>query len=1008
MDVSPATWNALSRFLDEAFDLKPDAREPWLERLAVLRPDLAPALCKLLAAHATGETTDVLSRLPALSRTVGEAAQHPGLARGDRVGPYVLLQVIGGGGMADVWLARRDDGAFNREVALKLPLVSSLRRDLAIRFARERDILARLEHPNIARLYDAGVSAEGLPYLAMEYVDGRPLTAWCDERQLGVAERLHLFAQVLAAVQFAHANLIIHRDLKPSNILVTSDGTVSLLDFGIAKLLAAEDRAPLTELSQWGGRALTPNYASPEQIQGEPLTIASDVYSLGVVLFELLTGARPYQLKVHSVAQLEEAIVSADPLQPSSTVTTESASARGVSTRRLTRQLGGELDTILLKALAKSPARRYPTVAALGEDLERHLNGQPVHAQPASAWYRVRKFVARHRWPVLGTAAASVAVLVVATVAIVEARRVSVQEGLALAEARKATAVKDFLIEILSVADPGSPSEKPARETTVQQAMDLAAERIGPALADQPETKMAVLEALSWVSGSLGLGERSIALRKEGLALSERHDGVPHPNQRQFLVGLAQAEMFFGDSEEARRWLERSEGLFRVLGDTTSVYYARALKVRANLALQGSAPDFERSIEVFEQAAELFRKRYPHDWGRMGTLFSLAQTLRSVGAPDRAEAIADEAVSMAGTSERPGTDVPGAYYLRAIIRESNGNLQGAEGDYAAAATGYQRAAGPMHFLTLQNAVLHGFALTEMGQRDRGLKMVEASTAALARVSHGSNTHAGAVYRLGAAEVLVGRFDRAIPLLEEARELFLQHHLELERNVATVNLAAAQAQHGRYGEARALLEEAMSLRRKQEQVVLLSVAEVHLGLGRVALEQERFAEARTELDQALSGSTGTLRGDLERQVLAQAALARVAQLEGNGPGALAASEHALAATHSERIQQLPQMSVAALEARGMSLCHFGRPGEGEPLLARAATLAESVLDPGSPLLARMWLARADCLLELGQVEQARALSESAAAVVGAGVAVAPSTTKSLRAVRARLQGTRSSR
>ncbi|MGZ6080565.1 MAG: serine/threonine-protein kinase, partial [Myxococcaceae bacterium] len=280
MNVSPATWNALSRLLDEAFDLEPDARGPWLEQLAVLRPDVAPALCQLLAAHATGETTDVLSRLPALSHTVGGAPQHPGLAKGDRVGPYVLLRVIGGGGMADVWLARRDDGAFDREVALKLPLVSSLRRDLAIRFARERDILARLEHPNIARLYDAGVSADGLPYLAMEYVDGLPLTTWCDERRLGLAERLQLFAQVLAAVQFAHANLIIHRDLKPSNILVTGDGHVSLLDFGIAKLLAAEDRAPQTELSRWAGRALTPDYASPEQIKGEPLTIASDVYSL--------------------------------------------------------------------------------------------------------------------------------------------------------------------------------------------------------------------------------------------------------------------------------------------------------------------------------------------------------------------------------------------------------------------------------------------------------------------------------------------------------------------------------------------------------------------------------------------------------------------------------------------------------------------------------------------------------------------------------------------------------
>jgi serine/threonine-protein kinase len=447
--------------------------------------------------------------------------------------------------------------------------------------------------------------------------------------------------------------------------------------------------------------------------------------------------------------------------------------------------------------------------------------------------------------------AASAALLVVATVAIVEARRVSVQERLALAEARKATAVKDFLIEILTVADPGSPSEQPARETTVQQAMDLAAERIGPALADQPETKMAVLEALSWVSGSLGLGERSIAPARKAWRCPNDTTGVPHSNQRQFLVDW-RAEVFYGTPRRAR-WsngARRSSGCWATRRRCTG----QALKVRANLDLLGSAPtssDQSRSRTGRRAVPEALPPRLGAD----RHLFSLAVTLRSVGAPIARRRLPTGCVH-GRTSERPGTDVPGAYYLRAIIRESNGNLQGAEGDYAAAATGYQRAAGPMHFLTLQNAVLHGFALVEMGQRDRGLKMVEASTAALARVSHGSDTRAGAVDRLGAAEVLVGRFDRAIPLLEEARELFLQHHWELGRTVATVNLAAAQAQHGRYGEARALLEEAMSVRRKQEHVVLASVAEVHLGLGRVALEQERFAEARTELDQALSGSSMT--------------------------------------------------------------------------------------------------------------------------------------------------------
>ena len=242
MDVSAATWGALSKLLDEALDLEPAARATWIDRLDVPQPEFAPLLRKLLAAHATSETTDLLQRLPPLDVPEARSARQ-GSAVGSRIGPYRLKREIGSGGMADVWLAERADGAFERDVALKLPRISRLRRDLAARFARERDILARLEHPHIARFYDAGVTEDGLPYLAMEYVDGQPITKWCDEHRLDIAARLGLFAQVLDAVQFAHANLVIHRDLKPSNILVTDDAQVQLLDFGIAKLLSDEEIA---------------------------------------------------------------------------------------------------------------------------------------------------------------------------------------------------------------------------------------------------------------------------------------------------------------------------------------------------------------------------------------------------------------------------------------------------------------------------------------------------------------------------------------------------------------------------------------------------------------------------------------------------------------------------------------------------------------------------------------------------------------------------------------------
>ena len=308
--------------------------------------------------------------------------------------------------MSSVWLAERSDGQLKREVALKLPLTGP--RMQVERFLRERDILAALTHPNIARLYDAGISEIGQPYLAMEYVAGTQLIDSCDERLLGIRERLRLFVQVMEAVQFAHAELVIHRDLKPSNILVTSDGRVVLLDFGIGKLLT-EETAEETELTQMSGRLFTPGYASPEQIGGQPLTTASDIYSLGVVLYELLTGVRPYRLKYESRAALEEAILKEDLRRPSQNkFSPQVAAARGTSQRALARTLAGDLDTIVLKALKRNPQERYASVSAFAQDVINHLHKLPVSARPDSLWYRMGRFTARYKVPV---AAASVALL---------------------------------------------------------------------------------------------------------------------------------------------------------------------------------------------------------------------------------------------------------------------------------------------------------------------------------------------------------------------------------------------------------------------------------------------------------------------------------------------------------------------------------------------------------------------------------------------------------------------
>jgi serine/threonine protein kinase/Tfp pilus assembly protein PilF len=335
-----------------------------------------------------------------------------GLSPGACVGPYELIRLLGAGGMAEVWLARRADGAFKREVALKLPLLTPRRRDLERRFVHERDILASLEHPNIARFYDAGIDIEGLPYLSMEYVQGTTLVAWCDTQSLGTSARLALFLQVLEAVTYAHKKYVIHRDLKPSNILVTDSGQVRLLDFGVAKLLQGEDRWDETQLSRVYGQALTPDYASPELLGGARVDARSDVYSLGMVLYELLTGTRPYRLSARaSIAALSQAAAAADIKSPSTQVTPEASIARDTTEDQLARKLRGDLDAIVLKALAKDPAERYDSAASLAEDLQRYSHGAAVKARSSPIVYPVGKFLRRNRATVWLAAMSVIAIL---------------------------------------------------------------------------------------------------------------------------------------------------------------------------------------------------------------------------------------------------------------------------------------------------------------------------------------------------------------------------------------------------------------------------------------------------------------------------------------------------------------------------------------------------------------------------------------------------------------------
>jgi WD40 repeat protein/tRNA A-37 threonylcarbamoyl transferase component Bud32 len=393
-------WERIEAALDEILAL-PETQWPEAsERLADGDTSLLAEIQSLLAC--SGGIDPVLDR---------RVADPDTALIGKRFGPYAVLALLGHGGMGSVWLAERVDGLFARKVALKLVHPALVGGVTTERFTREREILASLNHPNIARLLDAGFAEDGQPYLALEYVAGTPLTTYCDDHHLSIRARLELFRQVLAAVQYAHAHLVIHRDLKPANILVTADGQAQLLDFGIAKLLT-EGEAKATELTQMGGRALTPDYAAPEQIVGAPITTAADVYALGVMLYELLTGERPYKLKRDSRGALEEAILRTDPVAPSRAALSQAAAAaRAMSAGKMSSAFKGDLDTITAKALKKSPTERYATANAFGEDIARYLRGDVVLAQPDTFVYRALKF-ARRYW--VGIAATGALMLTLA------------------------------------------------------------------------------------------------------------------------------------------------------------------------------------------------------------------------------------------------------------------------------------------------------------------------------------------------------------------------------------------------------------------------------------------------------------------------------------------------------------------------------------------------------------------------------------------------------------------
>ncbi len=568
--------NPWERLFDELVEESAEVRAARLAEIAGCDPDLARFVAGLLAADRTEEAlvgTPILARAPVfvasalesgVAKLDADEAAAPGAvaasgtasaAEPETIGPYQLVRRLGEGGMGEVFLAERFDGEFEQRVALKRIRAGLDSRAIAERFLRERQILARLDHPGIAHLLDGGSTEDGDPYFVLEHVEGVPITDWCEQRSATLEARIRLMIEVADAVDAAHRQLVVHRDLKPTNILVTATGRVKLLDFGIAKLLQPE--AFDERQTQVGGQPLTPAYAAPEQILGEAVTTATDVYSMGALLFELLTGRPPFDRAGRPLPALVRA-VDAETLERPSVVA--ASAAAGEPEREIVRgfapRLAGDLDSIVLKALNREPGRRYPSAAALRDDLRSFLDGRPVAAQPDSVGYRARKFIGRHS---LGVAAG----LVISAALVAGVVVVLWQAGVARDEARRADRVKSFLIDLFREADP---SQTLGETITAREILDKGARRLDEQLVEEPAVRAELLDAIVQVERSLGLLEPA-ARRADTVVALRRFDSGRQPLAlAASLVTRAEVHYDLGELVPARAQLDEALVLSPGLG----------------------------------------------------------------------------------------------------------------------------------------------------------------------------------------------------------------------------------------------------------------------------------------------------------------------------------------------------------------------------------------------------------------------------------------------------------
>ena len=793
-------WLKISAHLDHALDLSPVERDALLKELAASDPESAAELAELLADHRRLREQGFLDSSP---MTESDASLS-----GVVIGAYTLISRIGDGGMGSVWLGRRSDGRYEGQVAIKLLNAALVGRGGEERFRREGVILARLGHPHIASLIDAGVSNTGQPYLVLELVNGEHIDVYCDERRLSIERRIRLFLDVLSAVSHAHANLIVHRDLKPPNVLVNQAGAVKLLDFSIAKLM--EDTA-VSRLTQDSGAALTPKYAAPEQVAGDPITIGTDVYSLGVLLYELVSGQHPYGAAVKTSKDFTRAIVDQEPMPVSAAflkAPAESrslaAAQRGTTPDRLARALGRELETILNKSLKKSPAERYGSVAEMADDLRRYLADQPITARPDTVRYRARKFVRRHRRGLAATSAIVAAVVLIVTFYTMQ---LAGERDRARLQAEKASRVSELLTSVIRSADPYRDPESPSEGIATPGArtvIDTLATRIATELNDQPEVQAEMLTVIGRTYERNGLIDKAAPLLERALEIGRRSFPLPDSRVAQTLNDLGVLQRRLGNFAASAPLLLESLSMRRALagGDddkdvgVTLSEYGRTLRDLGRL---------DEAEQATRGALAIRRKVFGDEHRETATNKNdLGQLLMDLGEIAEAEQVFRESLA---TNERVlGVEHPNS----ASSKNSVGNVLAAKGDLAGA---------------------------EQLQR-------EALIVRQRIFGPGSAESGFAVQPLAATLEMQGRYEEAESLLSDAYRVVTPALGTDNPRVVTmaVDLARVRIARGRAADVEMMLRRALEMRQRTYPEGHWRIAEAQALLGASLAEKKRTDEA----------------------------------------------------------------------------------------------------------------------------------------------------------------------